>query len=128
MPLGLRAIRLLAGPAGSSLRHSYLHTYSPTLRTSTALFHPIRQRCQWLSTTASQIKVLEEEKGDNEPSSEPLLQEQLTREASRIQSRLPSWLRPYQVQVIVECIKALNAGLQRIGVSSPTGSGKTVML
>lgn len=47
---------------------------------------------------------------------------------SSIQDRLPSWLRPYQVEVIEACVDALDRGLQRIGVSSPTGSGKTVML
>lgn len=47
---------------------------------------------------------------------------------SNIRHRLPSWLRPYQVEVIELCIAALDRGLQRIGVSSPTGSGKTVML
>lgn len=45
-----------------------------------------------------------------------------------IKDRLPSWLRPYQVDVIEACVNALDRGLQRIGVSSPTGSGKTVML
>jgi hypothetical protein len=47
---------------------------------------------------------------------------------SSIKDRLPNWLRPYQVDVIEECIKALDRGVERIGVSSPTGSGKTVML
>jgi superfamily II DNA or RNA helicase len=47
---------------------------------------------------------------------------------SSIKDRLPNWLRSYQVDVIEECIKALDRGVERIGVSSPTGSGKTVML
>lgn len=45
-----------------------------------------------------------------------------------VRNQLPTWLRPYQIDVIETCVKALDRGLQRIGVSSPTGSGKTVML
>jgi hypothetical protein len=41
---------------------------------------------------------------------------------------LPNFLRPYQVEVIHACMSALARGVNRIGVSSPTGSGKTVML
>jgi hypothetical protein len=41
---------------------------------------------------------------------------------------LPNFLRPYQVEVIHACMSALERGVNRIGVSSPTGSGKTVML
>jgi len=41
---------------------------------------------------------------------------------------LPDYLRPYQVEVIHACMSALDRGVDRIGVSSPTGSGKTVML
>lgn len=41
---------------------------------------------------------------------------------------LPNFLRPYQVEVIHACMSALEGGVNRIGVSSPTGSGKTVML
>ena len=40
---------------------------------------------------------------------------------------LPAFLRPYQVQVIDECLAAFDRGLTRIGVSSPTASGKTTM-
>ena len=40
---------------------------------------------------------------------------------------LPAFLRPYQVQVIDECLTAFDRGLTRIGVSSPTASGKTTM-
>lgn len=36
-------------------------------------------------------------------------------------------LRPYQTEAIDECLRALDSGLRRIGVSSPTGSGKTTM-
>ncbi|WWD16731.1 hypothetical protein CI109_101162 [Kwoniella shandongensis] len=36
-------------------------------------------------------------------------------------------LRPYQLTAIRECLQALSSGLRRIGVSSPTGSGKTTM-
>jgi ATP-dependent helicase IRC3 len=39
-----------------------------------------------------------------------------------------SQLRPYQREAIDACMSALNRGVGRIGVSSPTGSGKTVML
>lgn len=45
-----------------------------------------------------------------------------------VRDQLPTWLRPYQIDVIETCVKALDRGLRRIGVSSPTGSGKTVML
>jgi len=36
-------------------------------------------------------------------------------------------LRPYQEAAIISCLDALSTGLTRIGVSSPTGSGKTTM-
>ncbi len=37
-------------------------------------------------------------------------------------------LRPYQEECVQECLQALQAGYTRIGVSSPTGSGKTTIL
>ena len=36
-------------------------------------------------------------------------------------------LRPYQESAVSACLSALSSGLTRIGVSSPTGSGKTTM-
>ena len=36
-------------------------------------------------------------------------------------------LRPYQESAVTACLSALSSGLTRIGVSSPTGSGKTTM-
>jgi superfamily II DNA or RNA helicase len=36
-------------------------------------------------------------------------------------------LRPYQETAIAACLSALGSGYTRIGVSSPTGSGKTTM-
>ena len=36
-------------------------------------------------------------------------------------------LRPYQESAIDACLSAVDSGLKRIGVSSPTGSGKTFM-
>ncbi|RXK37471.1 hypothetical protein M231_05294 [Tremella mesenterica] len=36
-------------------------------------------------------------------------------------------LRPYQHTAVEACLSALTSGLTRIGVSSPTGSGKTTM-
>ncbi|KAJ9112231.1 hypothetical protein QFC22_006315 [Naganishia vaughanmartiniae] len=89
---------------------------------------PLAGRVQYQRlSTASLVKVVEEEKGHNQPLSGSPQQEHTNKAASSIEDRLPIWLRPYQVQVIVECMKALDGGLQRIGVSSPTGSGKTVM-
>jgi hypothetical protein len=46
----------------------------------------------------------------------------------RVKERPHISLRPYQVEAIESCVNALDRGLQRIGVSPPTGSGKTVML
>lgn len=37
-------------------------------------------------------------------------------------------LRPYQEECVAACLEALQDGITRIGVSSPTGSGKTTML
>jgi ATP-dependent helicase IRC3 len=39
----------------------------------------------------------------------------------------PTVLRGYQEDAIQACLDALSSGLTRIGVSSPTGSGKTTM-
>ncbi|KLT45993.1 P-loop containing nucleoside triphosphate hydrolase protein [Cutaneotrichosporon oleaginosum] len=39
----------------------------------------------------------------------------------------PLTLRPYQTEAIDACLSALARGCRRIGVSSPTGSGKTTM-
>lgn len=39
----------------------------------------------------------------------------------------PLVLRPYQTEAIDACVGALETGKRRIGVSSPTGSGKTTM-
>lgn len=36
-------------------------------------------------------------------------------------------LRPYQAECVETCLEALRRGVNRIGVSSPTGSGKTTM-
>ncbi|KDQ16273.1 hypothetical protein BOTBODRAFT_30973 [Botryobasidium botryosum FD-172 SS1] len=36
-------------------------------------------------------------------------------------------LRPYQEACIESCVEALNSGVSRIGVSAPTGSGKTTI-
>lgn len=36
-------------------------------------------------------------------------------------------LRPYQAECVETCLAALRRGVSRIGVSSPTGSGKTTM-
>lgn len=40
---------------------------------------------------------------------------------------LPVHLRPYQRECVATCLAALEQGATRIGVSSPTGSGKTTM-
>ncbi|CAO1631835.1 unnamed protein product [Sympodiomycopsis kandeliae] len=39
----------------------------------------------------------------------------------------PIQLRPYQERAVTECLNAINSGITRIGVSAPTGSGKTTM-
>lgn len=39
----------------------------------------------------------------------------------------PVSLRPYQEECIQDCLAALESGVTRIGVSSPTGSGKTTI-
>ena len=39
----------------------------------------------------------------------------------------PVILRPYQDQCLDACLDALNSGLTRLGVSMPTGSGKTTV-
>lgn len=39
----------------------------------------------------------------------------------------PIALRPYQQEAIDACLAGLGSGLTRLGVSSPTGSGKTTM-
>ncbi|PWN40929.1 P-loop containing nucleoside triphosphate hydrolase protein [Ceraceosorus guamensis] len=36
-------------------------------------------------------------------------------------------LRPYQEECVIECLQAISEGFKRIGVSSPTGSGKTTI-
>ena len=36
-------------------------------------------------------------------------------------------LRPYQKDAVDSCLEALTSGVRRMGVSSPTGSGKTTM-
>lgn len=42
-------------------------------------------------------------------------------------TKAPIVLRPYQEECIQSCMEALATGHSRIGVSSPTGSGKTTM-
>jgi ATP-dependent helicase IRC3 len=39
----------------------------------------------------------------------------------------PTELRPYQKGAVEACLKALDEGMTRIGVSAPTGSGKTLI-
>jgi superfamily II DNA or RNA helicase len=62
------------------------------------------------------------------PTSQTPVEEDETIHVLRAQYDLPAYLRPYQVQVIDACMKALARGVKRIGVSCPTGSGKTVIL
>ncbi|KAJ9092531.1 hypothetical protein QFC21_006762 [Naganishia friedmannii] len=124
MFLGVRAIRLSAGRAlrtSLPLGESTLFVSASSIRDSTIQRNPLYQQYQRLST-ASSVKLLEDEKGDNQSP-----EETSNNTSSSVKDSLPAWLRPYQVQVILECMKALDGGLQRIGVSSPTGSGKTVM-
>lgn len=45
-----------------------------------------------------------------------------------VSSTTPAFsLRPYQEECIRDCLSALSSGVTRIGVSSPTGSGKTTI-
>jgi superfamily II DNA or RNA helicase len=58
------------------------------------------------------------------------LEAELTTSTRATESPLPTdqvVLRPYQETAITACLDALESGLTRIGVSSPTGSGKTTM-
>lgn len=56
---------------------------------------------------------------------EAVLEEEETEVA---ESSLGITLRPYQLDAIEACLDALKDGKTRIGVSSPTGSGKTTIL
>lgn len=91
-----------------------------------------QQRChlqvsrrRFLTTPASAIDAQpdREEENNHAAKSPPAID---------LLSQLPpttqSSLRPYQLDVIRSCLSALDRGVTRMGVSSPTGSGKTVML
>jgi superfamily II DNA or RNA helicase len=69
---------------------------------------------RWQSSAA--VEVLRPEHSE---STIPLIEEETV--ASSVV------LRPYQEAAITSCLEALLSGLTRIGVSSPTGSGKTTM-
>lgn len=64
---------------------------------------------------------------DAEPSAEEEELELQQEEAEELASPSSVILRPYQTEAIDACLAALQAGKRRIGVSSPTGSGKTTM-
>ena len=49
-------------------------------------------------------------------------------DAAALPSAKPGFtLRPYQIECVETCLQAIDNGAKRIGVSSPTGSGKTTM-
>lgn len=49
-------------------------------------------------------------------------------DAATLPSAKPAFaLRPYQIECVETCLEAIGNGAKRIGVSSPTGSGKTTM-
>lgn len=65
------------------------------------------------------------------PPSSSISQDVANSSSSSSQTTAPSSssvvLRPYQEQAVQECLDAIATGTTRIGVSSPTGSGKTTM-
>ncbi|KAN0060153.1 putative ATP-dependent helicase IRC3 [Thecaphora frezii] len=49
------------------------------------------------------------------------------RETETAQATAYQALRPYQEECVQDCLAAIQSGITRIGVSSPTGSGKTTI-
>ncbi|PWN27946.1 P-loop containing nucleoside triphosphate hydrolase protein [Jaminaea rosea] len=82
---------------------------------------PSSARC--FAAQASVIQAVQEAEVARSPFSPASLEEQETPtpSPSRVQ------LRPYQERAVSECLQAIASGVTRIGVSSPTGSGKTTM-
>ncbi|ORY27479.1 P-loop containing nucleoside triphosphate hydrolase protein [Naematelia encephala] len=77
-------------------------------------------------TTSSQtnsVPALQD--GIAESSSQP--EYDIENEASTSSYSSAITLRPYQEDAITKCLDAIQSGKTRIGVSSPTGSGKTTM-
>lgn len=126
-------ISTLSGRAPSLVRGSSFNTLSIG-RTFLSLFcdipvAPCRGTVRRSMTgVATQVDKTIVEPISREDRAEPDIISSESPTETSIKDRLPSWLRPYQVDVIEACVNALDRGLQRIGVSSPTGSGKTVML
>jgi ATP-dependent helicase IRC3 len=56
-----------------------------------------------------------------------LLRRYATAGVAEVHARPPVVLRPYQEQALQACTDALAEGASRIGVSLPTGSGKTTV-
>jgi hypothetical protein len=106
----------LAAPSDSNKNDEEVDQASSSTSSSTLPFTP--------DDPQSLMQTTDVDPNDSEPSTES----DSGVESLRTHYDLPSYLRPYQVQVIDACMKALDRGVRRMGVSSPTGSGKTVIL
>lgn len=97
-----------------------LTTFSPTAAKAKALNSSARARSRRPKTPASH------DDGTEEITAE-IAERNLLDSKDSGHNSSPITLRPYQEEAISACVKALEEGKNRIGVSSPTGSGKTTM-
>lgn len=96
-----------------------LATFHPLAGTAKALDTPTRTRPRRTKSASTQ------DDGTEDITAEIAERNLLDYEGGQPGS--PITLRPYQEEAITACVKALEGGKNRIGVSSPTGSGKTTM-